>query len=88
MLFGPDANSKPLYLNVKDAYNEDCPIIVSVHYCLDSHATTPAQIISVFNSLAMSETMNHFIIGIVDDVTFTFLHEIEEIALGSAGMFL
>ncbi|MBM5569947.1 hypothetical protein, partial [Klebsiella quasipneumoniae] len=52
-----------------------------------SHDTTPAQIISVFNNLAMPEPKNHFTIGIVDDVTFTSLPEVPEIALGGKGMF-
>jgi pyruvate-ferredoxin/flavodoxin oxidoreductase len=66
---------------------EDHPVIVGGRYSLGSHDTTPAQIISVFNNLAMPEPKNHFTIGIVDDVTFTSLPEVEEIALGGAGMF-
>ena len=85
----PGANGEPLYLDVKDAYYdvEDRPLIVGGRYGLGSHDTTPAQIISVFNNLAMPEPKNHFTIGIVDDVTFTSLPEVEEIALGGAGMF-
>ena len=69
----PGANGEPLYLDVKDAYYdvEDRPLIVGGRYGLGSHDTTPAQIISVFNNLAMPEPKNHFTIGIVDDVTFT-----------------
>ena len=59
------------------------PLIVGGRYGLGSHDTTPAQIISVFNNLAMPEPKNHFTIGIVDDVTFTSLPEVEEIALGA-----
>ena len=33
----------------------------------------------------MPEPKNHFTIGIVDDVTFTSLPEVEEIALGGKG---
>ena len=85
----PGANGEPLYLDVKDAYYdvEDRPLIVGGRYGLGSHDTTPAQIISVFNNLAMPEPKNHFTIGIVDDVTFTSLHEVPEIALGGKGMF-
>ncbi len=85
----PGANGEPLYLDVKDAYYdvEDRPLIVGGRYGLGSHDTTPAQIISVFNNLAMPEPKNHFTIGIVDDVTFTSLPAVEEIALGGAGMF-
>ena len=41
----------------------------------------------MLNNLAMPEPKNHFTIGIVDDVTFTSLPAVEEIALGGAGMF-
>ena len=40
----------------------------------------------MFNNLVISRPKNHFTIGIVDDVTFTSLPEVEEIALGGAGM--
>ena len=85
----PGANGEPLYLDVKDAYYdvEDRPLIVGGRYGLGSHDTTPAQIISVFNNLALPEPKNHFTIGIVDDVTFTSLPEVPEIALGGKGMF-
>ena len=81
--------SEPLYLDVKDAYYdvENKPLIVGGRYGLGSRDTTPAQIISVFNNLAMPEPKNHFTVGIVDDVTFTSLPAVEEIALGGAGMY-
>ena len=85
----PGAGGEPLYLDVKDAfYNvENRPLIVGGRYGLGSYDTTPAQIISVFNNLALPEPKNNFTIGIVDDVTFTSLPQVEEIALGGAGMF-
>ena len=85
----PGATGEPLYIDVKDAFYdvEDRPLIVGGRYGLGSHDTTPAQIISVFNNLALPEPKNHFTIGIVDDVTFTSLPAVEEIALGGAGMF-
>ncbi|MGB4672031.1 MAG: pyruvate:ferredoxin (flavodoxin) oxidoreductase [Bacteroidaceae bacterium] len=85
----PGAGGEPLYLDVKDAfYNvENRPLIVGGRYGLGSYDTTPAQIISVFNNLALPELKNNFTIGIVDDVTFTSLPQVEEIALGGAGMF-
>ena len=71
----PGATGEPLYMDVKDAFydQENRPLIVGGRYGLGSHDTTPAQIISVFNNLAMPEPKNHFTIGIVDDVTFTSL---------------
>ena len=85
----PGATGEPLYIDVKDAFYdvENRPLIVGGRYGLGSHDTTPAQIISVFNNLALPEPKNHFTIGIVDDVTFTSLPAVEEIALGGAGMF-
>ena len=85
----PGADGEPLYLDVKAAYYdaEERPLIVGGRYGLGSRDTTPAQIISVFNNLAMPEPKNHFTVGIVDDVTFTSLPLVEEMALGGAGMF-
>ena len=85
----PGANGEPLYLDVKDCFygRESAPIIVGGRYGLSSKDTTPAQIISVFENLALNEPKNHFTVGIVDDVTFTSLPMKEEIALGGEGMF-
>ncbi|MBR6981438.1 MAG: pyruvate:ferredoxin (flavodoxin) oxidoreductase [Prevotella sp.] len=85
----PGAEGEPLYMDVKSAYYdvEDRPLIVGGRYGLGSHDTTPAQIISVFNNLAMPEPKNHFTIGIVDDVTFTSLPVVPEIALGGKSMY-
>ncbi|MCH5177676.1 MAG: pyruvate:ferredoxin (flavodoxin) oxidoreductase, partial [Prevotellaceae bacterium] len=85
----PGADGEPLYLDVKAAYYdvEDRPLIVGGRYGLGSRDTTPAQIISVFNNLAMPTPKNHFTVGIVDDVTFTSLPQVEEMALGGKGMF-
>ena len=85
----PGAEGEPLYMDVKSAYYdvEDRPLIVGGRYGLGSHDTTPAQIISVFNNLAMPEPKNHFTIGIVDDVTFTSLPVVPELALGGKSMY-
>ncbi len=85
----PGAEGEPLYLDVKSAYYdvENKPLIVGGRYGLGSNDTTPAQIISVFNNLKLNEPKNHFTVGIVDDVTFTSLPQVEEMALGGEGMF-
>ena len=62
---------------------ENRSLIVGGCYGTGSHDTTPAQIISVFNNLDIPDSQNHSSIGIVDDVTFTSLPEIEEITLGA-----
>jgi pyruvate-ferredoxin/flavodoxin oxidoreductase len=85
----PGANGEPLYLDVRDVLygSNDAPLIVGGRYGLGSKDTTPAQILSVFENLALPEPKNQFTIGIVDDVTFTSLPPKEEVALGDAGTF-
>ena len=85
----PGAEGEPLYLDVKSAFYdvENKPLIVGGRYGLGSSDTTPAKIIAVFNNLALPQPKNHFTVGIVDDVTFTSLPEVEEMALGGEGMF-
>ena len=85
----PGANGEPLYLDVKDIlYNmEDAPLVVGGRYGLGSKDTTPAQILAVYENLAMNEPKNQFNIGIKDDVTFTSLPKKEEVAVGGEGMF-
>ena len=85
----PGANGEPLYLDVKDIlYGKDnAPIVVGGRYGLGSKDTTPAQILSVYDNLALPTPKNMFTIGIEDDVTFTSLPKREEIALGGEGMF-
>ena len=85
----PGAEGEPLYLDVKSALYEDPrkPLIVGGRYGLGSSDTTPAKIISVFNNLELPMPKNHFTVGIVDDVTFTSLPEVEEIPLGGEGLY-
>ena len=80
----PGAEGEPLYLDVKSAFYdvENRPLIVGGRYGLGSSDVTPAKIISVFNNLELPEPKNHFTVGIVDDVTFTSLPVVEEMALG------
>ena len=85
----PGANGEPLYLDVKECFygKENAPVIVGGRYGLASKDTTPAQIITVFENLALPQPKDHFTLGIVDDVTFTSLPLKEEIALGGEGTF-
>ncbi len=89
----PGANGEPLYLDVVEAFAQSeelkaiSPVIVGGRYGLGSHDTTPAQIIAVYENLALAQPKNQFTIGIKDDVTFTSLPQGEEIALGGKGMF-
>ena len=85
----PGANGEPLYLDVRDCFygQADAPVIVGGRYGLASKDTTPAQILAVFENLALPEPKDHFTVGIVDDVTFTSLPQKEEIALGDESTF-
>ncbi len=80
----PGANGEPLFLDVKECFygKENAPVIVGGRYGLASKDTTPAQIIGVFENLALPMPKDRFTVGIVDDVTFTSLPLPEEVALG------
>ena len=85
----PGANGEPLYLDVVEAYQgvENAPVIVGGRYGLASKDITPAQIIGVYENLALPMPKNHFTVGIIDDVTFTSLPPVEEMALGGASIY-
>ena len=85
----PGANGEPLYLDVKECFygKENAPVIVGGRYGLGSNDTTPAQILAVYENLALPEPKNQFTLGTVDDVTFTSLPQKEEVAMGGEGMF-
>ena len=85
----PGALGEPLYLDVKDCFygKENAPLIVGGRYGLSSKDTTPAQILSVYENLALPEPKNGFTIGVVDDVTYMSLPQLPEISVGGKGMF-
>ena len=85
----PGANGEPLYLDVKECFygKENAPLIVGGRYGLGSKDTTPAQILAVYENLALPMPKNQFTLGIEDDVTFTSLPKKEEIALDADGLF-
>lgn len=79
----PGAPGQPLYMDVKDSFygKPDAPTIVGGIYGLSSKDTTPSQIMSVYENLAMNLPKNDFTIGIVDDVTFKSLPMKDEVAV-------
>lgn len=85
----PGANGEPLYLDVKELfYNCDKrPLVIGGRYGLSSKDTTPAQIVAIYENLAMSEPKNGFVVGIVDDVTFKSLNVGAEINVSHNGTY-
>ncbi len=83
----PGALGEPLYQDVCTAFFEgnDRPMIVGGRYGLGSKDTTPAQIIAVYKNLNEKTPLNHFTIGIVDDVTNLSLPLGEEIDTSTEG---
>ena len=83
----PGALGEPLYQDVKTAFQgrDEKVLIVGGRYGLSSKDTTPAQIVAVYDNLALREPKNGFTIGIVDDVTFRSLPVGEEFSIVKPG---
>ncbi len=84
------ASGEPLYMDVVEAfaqYSEQRPLIVGGRYGLSSKDTTPAQVLSVYENLALNVPKHRFTIGIVDDVNFTSLPMKDEIALNEGSIY-
>jgi pyruvate-ferredoxin/flavodoxin oxidoreductase len=75
----PGSLGEPMYLNVRTSIGEAMadglvsfdgyPKIVGGRYGLGSYEFTPAMVKAVFDNLDQAEPMNHFVVGIKDDVT-------------------
>jgi pyruvate-ferredoxin/flavodoxin oxidoreductase len=62
------------------------PRVIGGRYGLSSKEFTPAMVKSVFDNLAAPEPLNHFTVGIVDDVTHTSLTVDPEFKLETPGV--
>ena len=74
----PGALGEPLYLDVCTAFLESAgqsgaesgaPIIVGGRYGLGSKDVFPSQILAVYENMKKYKPMNHFTVGIEDDIT-------------------
>ncbi|BCA80898.1 pyruvate:ferredoxin (flavodoxin) oxidoreductase [Desulfuromonas sp. AOP6] len=75
----PGSMGEPLYHNVRTAIGEAMsegtfsfdgyPTIVGGRYGLGSYEFTPAMAKAVYDNLGAAKPMNHFVVGIKDDVT-------------------
>lgn len=85
----PGAAGDPLFLDIKEMFynQENRPQIVAGRYGLSSKDTTPAVVAAVYDNLARAEVKDHFVVGIVDDVTFTSLPVGAEFSAGAAGTY-
>jgi len=83
----PGAGGEPLFLDIRSHFygKNDAPIIVGGRYGLGSKDTTPSQILSIYENLAMNEPKTDFTVGIVDDITFKSLPLKEEIDITPKG---
>ncbi len=79
----PGASGEPLYLDVQNAISEALaaglidrdaiPVVYGGRYGLGSKEFTPGMAKSVFDNLAVEKPKNHFTVGIIDDVTQSYL---------------
>ena len=83
----PGALGEPLFLDIKTLFQgmENAPLVIGGRYGLSSKDTTPAQIVSVYENLAMAVPKDGFTVGIVDDVTFKSLPQKEEFSIVKPG---
>jgi pyruvate-ferredoxin/flavodoxin oxidoreductase len=75
----PGAPAEPMYLDVVSALNEalmngtgpikSMPRVIGGRYGLSSKEFTPAMVKAVFDELSKPKPKNHFVVGIVDDVS-------------------
>ncbi|MFC1670711.1 pyruvate:ferredoxin (flavodoxin) oxidoreductase [Spirochaetota bacterium] len=85
----PGANGEPLYLDIRDIFygKKDAPVIVGGRYGLSSKDCTPGRLIPVFENLKSSDPKNQFTVGIVDDVTFHSLEQVDKISTAPEGTY-
>jgi pyruvate-ferredoxin/flavodoxin oxidoreductase len=79
----PGAPAEPMYLDVVMALNEaimngigpvkTMPRVIGGRYGLSSKEFTPAMVKSIFDELGKAKPKNHFVVGIVDDVSHNSL---------------
>jgi pyruvate-ferredoxin/flavodoxin oxidoreductase len=83
----PGAPGDPLYLDVRSAFygKADAPQVYAGRYGLGSKDTTPGQIVAVFENLAQAEPIDHFKVGINDDVNGASLPYDERLSAEAEG---
>ncbi|MFC1593449.1 pyruvate:ferredoxin (flavodoxin) oxidoreductase [Candidatus Neomarinimicrobiota bacterium] len=88
----PGSTGDPLYLDVvntiTELYTSDkAPIVTGGRYGLSSKEFTPGMVKGVFDSLKQEKPLNHFTIGIKDDVSNTSMEYDKELSIHKEKMF-
>jgi pyruvate-ferredoxin/flavodoxin oxidoreductase len=88
----PGSTGEPLYLDVMNAFLElvgadKMPKIVGGRYGLSSKEFTPGMVKGVFDSLKQDKPLNHFTIGINDDVSKKSLEFDKDLSIHKEKMF-
>lgn len=88
----PGSTGEPLYLDVMNAIielagDDKIPKVVGGRYGLSSKEFTPGMVKGVFDSLKQDKPMNHFTIGINDDVSNKSLEYDKDLSIHKEKMF-
>lgn len=84
------STGEPMYMDVINAINEHNtihPRVIGGRYGLSSKEFTPAMVMGIFAELKKEKPINHFTIGIEDDVTFKSLTYDKHFNLDSQHLF-
>ena len=88
----PGSTGDPLYLDVVNAINElyigyKVPKVIGGRYGLSSKEFTPGMVKAVFDSLKQDKPLNHFTVGINDDVSNKSLEYDKTLSIHKEKMF-
>ena len=93
----PGSTGDPLYLDIVTAISEglnqgicpfkELPTIVGGRYGLSSKEFTPGMVKGVFDELAKDKPMNHFVVGINDDVSNKSIEYDSDLSIHKEKMF-
>jgi pyruvate-ferredoxin/flavodoxin oxidoreductase len=84
----PGANGDPVYLSVAASFATaaNAPQVYAGRFGLGGKEYLPADVVAVFDNLAKETPKNHFVVGIVDDVTNLSLERTSDLNLGQEGL--
>ena len=87
----PGSAGEPLYQDIQTVLNENglgsAIKVLGGRYGLGSKEFTPSMILAIYDNLAAADSINHFTVGIEDDVTGRSLKVTQHIDTSPAGTF-